>query len=177
MINFKELTTDHKIKLKRSMGCFENVGEVCEIVNIDAGDNTLSFKFGKDGMHLGVMSSDELDKYFDVVEPKVIQDDYEWHPYGFIEGHQVMYRAEKNGGIYMEISYNKSVISTTYNHPEIGYRKIQNGQHGKFYNDDIKVAFFKLQKDYYSQLYKDVHHEVELEYFSNRDECGIEFNE
>jgi hypothetical protein len=177
MININELTTDHKIKLKKPMGCFDNLGEVCEIVKIDTDENVINFRFGVDGVHLGVMSGDELEKYFDVIEPTVIPDDYEWHPYGFIDGYQVEYRADVNGGIHMSIGYNGSIISVSYNHPEIGYRTIQNGQQGKFYENDLKVAFFKLQKSYYDQLYKDVHYEVESEYFAKRDECGLELNE
>lgn len=177
MININELTTDHKIKLKKPMGCFDNLGEVCEIVKIDTDENVINFRFGADGVHLGVMSGDELEKYFDVIEPTVIPDDYEWHPYGFINGYQVEYRADVNGGIHMSIGYNGSIISVSYNHPEIGYRTIQNGQQGKFYENDLKVAFFKLQKSYYDQLYKDVHYEVESEYFAKRDECGLELNE
>lgn len=85
MININELTTDHKIKLKKPMGCFDNLGEVCEIVKIDTDENVINFRFGADGVHLGVMSGDELEKYFDVIEPAVVPDDYDWHPYGFIE--------------------------------------------------------------------------------------------
>lgn len=177
MININELTTDYKIKLKKPMGCFDNLGEVCEIVKIDTDENVINFRFGVDGVHLGVMSGDELEKYFDVIEPAVAPDDYEWHPYGFIDGYQVEYRADVNGGIHMTIGYNGSIISVSYNHPEIGYRTIQNGQQGKFYENDLKVAFFKLQKSYYDQLYKDVHYEVESEYFAKRDECGLELNE
>lgn len=177
MININELTTDHKIKLKKPMGCFDNLGEVCEIVKIDTDENVINFRFGVNGVHLGVMSSDELEKYFDVIEPAVIPDDYEWHPYGFIDGHQVRYLADVNGGIHMSIGYNGSIISVSYNHPEIGYRTIQNGQQGKFYENDLKVAFFKLQKSYYDQLYQDVHYEVESEYFAKRDECGLELGE
>lgn len=177
MININELTTDHKIKLKKPMGCFDNLGEVCEIVKIDTDENVINFRFGVDGVHLGVMSGDELEKYFDVIEPAVVPDDYDWHPYGFIDGYQVEYRADVNGGIHMSIGYNGSIISVSYNHPEIGYRTIQNGQQGKFYENDLKVAFFKLQKSYYDQLYKDVHYEVESEYFAKRDECGLELNE
>lgn len=177
MININELTTDHKIKLKKPMGCFDNLGEVCEIVKIDTDENVINFRFGVDGVHLGVMSGDELEKYFDVIEPAVVPDDYDWHPYGFIDGYQVEYRADVNGGIHMSIGYNGSIISVSYNHPEIGYRTIQNGQQGKFYENDLKVAFFKLQKSYYEQLYKDVHYEVESEYFAKRDECGLELNE
>lgn len=177
MININELTIDHKIKLKKPMGCFDNLGEVCEIVKIDIDENVINFRFGVDGVHLGVMSGDELEKYFDVIEPAVAPDDYEWHPYGFIDGYQVEYRADVNGGIHMTIGYNGSIISVSYNHPEIGYRTIQNGQQGKFYENDLKVAFFKLQKSYYDQLYKNVHYEVESEYFAKRDECGLELNE
>lgn len=177
MINNNELTTDHKIKLKKPMGCFDNLGEVCEIVKIDTDENVINFRFGVDGVHLGVMSGDELEKYFDVIEPDVVPDDYDCHPYGFIDGYQVEYRADVNGGIHMSIGYNGSIISVSYNHPEIGYRTIQNGQQGKFYENDLKVAFFKLQKSYYDQLYKDVHYEVESEYFAKRDECGLELGE
>lgn len=179
MININELTTDHKIKLKKPMGCFDNLGEVCEIVKIDTDENVINFRFGVDGVHLGVMSGDELEKYFDVIEPTVIPDDYEWHPYGFIEDNQVMYHALKNGSISMETTYDGGYgeISVEYCHPENPYRKIKNGQRGKFYEDDLKVAFFKLQKSYYDQLYKDVHYEVESEYFAKRDECGLELNE
>lgn len=177
MININELTTDHKIKLKKPMGCFDNLGEVCEIVKIDTDENVINFRFDADGVHLGVMPGDELEKYFDVIEPTVIPDDYEWHPYGFIDGYQVEYRANVNGGIHMSIGYNGSIISVSYNHPEIGYRTIQNGQQGKFYENDLKVAFFKLQKSYYDQLYKDVHYEVESEYFAKREECGLELGE
>jgi hypothetical protein len=41
MININELTTDHKIKLKKPMGCFDNLGEVCEIVKIDTDENVI----------------------------------------------------------------------------------------------------------------------------------------
>lgn len=61
MINIHELTTDHKIKLKKPMGCFDNLGEVCEIVKIDTDENVINFRFGVDGVHLGVMSGDELE--------------------------------------------------------------------------------------------------------------------
>ena len=170
MININELTTDHKIKLKKPMGCFDNLGEVCEIVKIDTDENVINFRFGANGVHLGVMSGDELEKYFDVIEPAVAPDDYEWHPYGFIDGYQVEYCALKNGSIGMLMTYNDSNISAIYHHPEIGYRTIQNGQQGKFYENDLKVAFFKLQKSYYDQLYKGVRYEVESEYFAKRDE-------
>lgn len=177
MININELTTGDKIKLKKSIGCLNGIGEVCEIVKVDTDENIINFKFGEGSRNFGIVSGNELNKYFDVIESVVIPDDYDWHPYGFIDGHQVGYHAQENGGICMDVCYNGSINSVTYNHSEIGYRTIQNGQQGKFYEKDLKVAYFKLQKAYYDQLYNDVHHEVESEYFANRDECGLELNE
>lgn len=180
MININELTTDHKIKLKKPMGCFDNLGEVCEIVKIDTDENVINFRFGANGMHLGVMSGDELEKYFDVIEPAVVPDDYDWHPYGFIDGHQVEYLSLKNGSILMETAYNgdDGTISVEYCHPENPYRQIKNGQRGKFYEDDLKVAFFKLQKSYYGQLYEDIQEEVELDFMKNKDKLvAVEVNE
>ena len=48
---------------------------------------------------------------------------------------------------------------------DITYRKIQNGQDGKFYDEDLKVAFYKLQSEYYYHLSKEIEFEVESEYF------------
>lgn len=171
MININELTTDHKIKLKKPMGCFDNLGEVCEIVKINVGENVINFKFGEDGAHLGVMSGDELNKYFDVIEPVVIPDDYGWHPYGFIEDNPVIYQALKSGAIIMETTYDgdDGTISAEYEHPENRYRQIKNGQRGKFYEVDLKVAFFKLKKMYYDKLYEDIEHEVKLDFIKNKD--------
>lgn len=129
MININELTTDHKIKLKKPMGCFDNLGEVCEIVKIDTDENVINFRFGANGVHLGVMSGDELEKYFDVIEPTVIPDDYEWHPYGFIEDNQVMYHALKNGSISMETTYDgDGTISVVYEHLKILIGKLKMGK-------------------------------------------------
>lgn len=64
-----------KIKLKNPMGVFDNVGEICEILDVQKPLNTLcsehdkttiSFSFGH-GAHLGVMSEDELVTYFEVL--------------------------------------------------------------------------------------------------------------
>ena len=51
-----------KIQLLKPMGMFDNVGEVCEVVNV-LDDGTISFSFGN-GLHMGVMSEDEFGKYF-----------------------------------------------------------------------------------------------------------------
>lgn len=61
------LVAGSKIKLKEKMGVFDNVGEICEVVNI-LEDGTICFKFG--GCHLGYMSYKEYEKYFDSVEKK-----------------------------------------------------------------------------------------------------------
>lgn len=179
MININELTTDHKIKLKKPMGCFDNFGEVCEIVKIDTDENVINFRFGANGVHLGVMSGDELEKYFDVIEPPVIPDDYDWHTYGFIEDNQVMYHALKNGSISMETTYDgDGTISVVYEHPENPYRQIKNGQRGRFYCEDLKVAFFKLKKTYYDKLYEDIQEEVMLDFVKNKDKLEpVEVNE
>ena len=92
-------------------------------------------------------------------------DDYNWHSYGYIDSYPVKYRAEKSGEIYMVLSCMDGNISTVYHHPDITYRKIQNGQDGKFYDEDLKVAFYKLQSEYYFHLSKELEFEVESEYF------------
>ena len=92
-------------------------------------------------------------------------DDYNWHSYGYIDSYPVKYRAEKSGEIYMVLSCMDGNISTVYHHPGITYRKIQNGQDGKFYDEDLKVAFYKLQSEYYYHLSKEIEFEVESEYF------------
>lgn len=55
-----------KIKLVKSMGVFDNIGEVCEVTNVSA-DGVITFKFGN-GLHLGCMSYDEFQKYFELVK-------------------------------------------------------------------------------------------------------------
>ena len=92
-------------------------------------------------------------------------DDYNWHSYGYIDSYPVKYRAEKSGEIYMVLSCMDGNISTVYHHTDITYLKIQNGQDGKFYDEDLKVAFYKLQSEYYYHLSKEIEFEVESEYF------------
>lgn len=59
------ITNGSKIQLVSPMGVFTNVGEVCEVIDINTygGVVSISFKFGN-GRHLGVMSFDEYQKYF-----------------------------------------------------------------------------------------------------------------
>lgn len=55
-----------RIRLKAKMGVFDNIGEVCEVTDISDG-GVICFKFGN-GSHLGCMSFDEYEKYFELVE-------------------------------------------------------------------------------------------------------------
>lgn len=54
-----------KIRLINPMGAFTNVGEVCEVTDIAEG-GIISFRFG--GVHLGCMSYNEYEKYFEKVD-------------------------------------------------------------------------------------------------------------
>lgn len=55
-----------RIRLKAKKGVFDNIGEVCEVTDISDG-GVICFKFGN-GSHLGCMSFDEYEKYFELVE-------------------------------------------------------------------------------------------------------------
>lgn len=59
------MITGDKIKLVKPMGAFTNVGEVCEVTDVAEG-GVISFRFG--GVHLGCMSYNEYEKYFEKVE-------------------------------------------------------------------------------------------------------------
>lgn len=55
-----------RIRLKAKMGVFDNIGEICEVTDVnDSG--VICFKFGN-GRHLGCISFDEYEKYFELVE-------------------------------------------------------------------------------------------------------------
>ena len=49
-----------KIRLIKPMGAFQNIGEICDVVDVN--EETISFRFGR--VHLGLMSHDEFEKYF-----------------------------------------------------------------------------------------------------------------
>lgn len=61
-----------KIKLIKPMGIFDNIGEICEVTDVSE-DGVISFRFG--GSHLGCMSYNEFEKYFELVEEETIEDD------------------------------------------------------------------------------------------------------
>lgn len=53
----------YTIRLVKPMGAFKNVGELCQVTEVD--DSAIFFRFGK--VHLGCISFDEFDKYFELV--------------------------------------------------------------------------------------------------------------
>ena len=57
------------------MGVFDNIGEICEVTDIQEG-GVICFKFG--GCHLGCMSYDEYEKYFEKVETPVKKPWSDW---------------------------------------------------------------------------------------------------
>lgn len=76
-----------KIRLVKKMGVFDNIGEICEVTDIqDSG--VICFKFGG-GQHLGCMSYDEYERYFENVEEPVKREWSEWkhEPICFISLH------------------------------------------------------------------------------------------
>lgn len=67
-----EIKKGDKIQLVNPMGCFTNIGEVCEVTKVDGEE--IQFKFG--GFHLGCMSHDEFAKYFvKCEEPRKVSED------------------------------------------------------------------------------------------------------
>ena len=64
-----------RIKLVKKMGVFDNIGEICEVTDIQEG-GVICFKFG--GCHLGCMSYDEYEKYFEKVETPIKRTWSEW---------------------------------------------------------------------------------------------------
>lgn len=49
-----------KIRLVKPMGTFQNIGEICDVVDVN--EEMISFRFGR--VYLGFMSHDEFEKYF-----------------------------------------------------------------------------------------------------------------
>jgi hypothetical protein len=65
-----------KIKLVAKMGVFDNIGEICEVIDVSDG-GVITFKFGG-GLHMGCMSYDEFQKYFELVEESKKREWSEW---------------------------------------------------------------------------------------------------
>lgn len=90
------ITTKDKIKLKKPMGVFTNVGEECDVVGVNE-EGIISFKFGPG--HMGCMSYDELEKYFEVIQKKswsewVTKEKYVTFPNGEMKLIQFSYRSD-----------------------------------------------------------------------------------
>lgn len=66
------ITKGNEIRLIKPMGVFDNIGEVCEVTDVSE-DGVISFKFG--GCHLGCMSYNEFEKYFELVEKEVSEEE------------------------------------------------------------------------------------------------------
>lgn len=62
------LVKGDKIRLVNSMGDFTNIGEVCDVLDVDQ-NGVISFKFG--GCHKGMMSHKEFERYFERYFEKV----------------------------------------------------------------------------------------------------------
>jgi len=62
------VTKNSKLKLVKPMGPFNSIGEICEVVDVT--DEVITFRFGN--VHLGCISYDELDRYFEVVKSATI---------------------------------------------------------------------------------------------------------
>lgn len=179
----KDLFTDCSPEIKKFNGDIENRYQI----NIPLDKDLLDYRSSMKAAILVIVEADnctEEDLYQNItsthnqyanskkdentrrdVDKLKTTDDYNWHSYGYIDSYPVKYRAEKSGEIYMVLSCMDGNISTVYHHPDITYRKIQNGQDGKFYDEDLKVAFYKLQSEYYYHLSKEIEFEVESEYF------------
>ena len=56
-----------RIKLVHKMGAFDNIGEICKVTYITE-DGVICFKFGR--YHLGCVSYNEFEKYFEKVEDR-----------------------------------------------------------------------------------------------------------
>lgn len=66
------ITKNSKLRLIKPMGIFDNIGEVCDVLDIV--DDVIYFKFGN-GVHMGCMSADELQKYFEVVSATMVREE------------------------------------------------------------------------------------------------------
>lgn len=105
-----------RIKLIKSMGVFTNVGEICDVVDVTT-DGIISFKFGN-GKHLGCMSYDEFEKYFELVESKRVWGN--WVKYFMAVR---CYNAEIS--IPAEVRTNKKIVQVRCKLPNDTYIKSQ----------------------------------------------------
>lgn len=86
-----------KIKLVKKMGAFDNIGEICEVTDIQDG-GVICFKFGC-GKHLGCMSYDEYEKYFEKVEEPVKREWTSW------KHENICFRSLNNNNLFFSGKY------------------------------------------------------------------------
>lgn len=63
------LTNGDKLIVTKAVAPFLNEGDIVEVVNV-ADNGVISFAFGENLMHMGMMSNDELEAHFEKVEEK-----------------------------------------------------------------------------------------------------------
>ena len=107
------ITKGSKIQLVKPMGVFDNIGEVCEVVNVTE-DGAISFKFGN-GMHLGCMSYDEFERYFvhyaekkEKKVPKRIWSEWEYNELPYADLDVYIYRVPIKSNIKAKASCSKN---------------------------------------------------------------------
>lgn len=130
-----------KIKLVKPMGVFTNVGEICKVVNVDE-NGVISFKFGKNGMHLGYMSYNEFEKYFELVS----ENKREWSDWKLETLHY-----KKLGGFHISITiyyrHNGKNVQVRYNYGDRMFIKAEASCHevDEFdFDKGFKLAKYKL---------------------------------
>ena len=76
------LNNGDKIVVKKKVADFLDVGDIAKVVSVMDG-GMISFAFGDDFVHMGVMSANEFEEHFDKVEekveaPKITAERIEW---------------------------------------------------------------------------------------------------
>lgn len=128
-----------KIQLVRPMGVFDNIGEVCEVVNISE-EAVISFRFG--GRHLGCMSYNEFKKYFE----KVIIVKHDWTDWKKTE---VGYYNIDNDMAYAAIEYRENGSKVQVR----GYGlKARSSSRYELHKEDVNKECEKQYPNYYERL-------------------------
>lgn len=100
-----------KIKLVRQMGMFDNIGEICEVIDVDE-NGVISFRFGKNKINVGCMSYNEFEKYFELVQ----ETKREWTSWKFTElFYEKLNSIRISRTIYYRHNGKKVQVKYTYN--------------------------------------------------------------
>lgn len=129
-----------KIKLIRQMGMFNNIGEICEVINVDE-NGVISFRFGKNGMHLGCMSYNEFEKYFELVQ----ETKREWSPWKI----ESLFHMNLNGNhistiIYYRHNGKKVQVKYTYNKTVVRAEASCHNEDKFSLNKGLRIAKYRL---------------------------------